>query len=228
VLAVLAMPFGIERPFLLAVGWSIDRMLDMARIVAGWSEHLRAAPLLTPTALVIGLAALCWFAFFKDRWRLLGPVLAVPLVLLLAIDHAPDVLVADTTRAVVVRGPDGLDLADGKPDSFALNVWRDTYAEPIATPAEQSCDSVACIGTSAAGFSYAIVKDPAGFADECGRADLIVARVPAPVWCNSKLVIDPQTQALHGVQWLRWDQSRQGFEVRRAIGEADRPWRLRP
>ena len=28
VLAVLAMPFGIEAPFLLAMGWSIDRMLE--------------------------------------------------------------------------------------------------------------------------------------------------------------------------------------------------------
>jgi competence protein ComEC len=227
-LAVLAMPLGIERPFLLALGWSIDRMLDMAHVVAAWSEHLRAAPLLTPAALLIGLAALCWFAFFRDRWRLLGPGLAVPLVLIFAIDRAPDVLVSDTTRALAVRGVDGLDLADGKPDSFALNVWRDTYAEPIATAASESCDSLACVGTSAAGFRYAIVRDPAAFADECGRADLIVARVAAPVWCTSSAIVDPQTLARRGVQWLRWDKSQSRFEIRGAIGEPNRPWRIRP
>jgi competence protein ComEC len=224
--AVLVMPLGWERPFLLAMGWSVDSMLDMAAIVASWSSHLRAAPLLTPFALVVGLAALCWFAFFRDRWRLLGPAVAVPLVVLLAVDHPPDVLIADTTRAVAIRGADGLELADGKPQSFALNIWRATYADPIATAAAQSCDGLACIGTSSAGFSYAIVKDASAFAEECGRADLLIARVAAPVWCNSGVVIDPASMAAHGVYWLRWDNGR--FEVRAAIGGLDRPWRIRP
>jgi competence protein ComEC len=225
-LAVLAMPFGLDGPFLLAMGWSVDRMLEMAAIVASWSTHLRAAPLLTPLALIIGLAALCWFAFFKDRWRLLGPAAAVPLVVLLAVDHPPDVLVADTTRAVAVRGAEGLELADGKSQSFALNVWRDTYADPIAGAAAESCDGLACIGTSAAGFSYAIVRDVSAFAEECGRADLVIARVAAPVWCNSDVVIDPASVAAHGVYWLRWDKGR--FEVRTAIGGLERSWRIRP
>ena len=77
------MPFGIEGPFFAAMGWSIDRMMDMARLVAAWSTHLSASPLLTPLALLIGLVALGWFAFFRDRWRLLGPVAALPLVVLL-------------------------------------------------------------------------------------------------------------------------------------------------
>jgi competence protein ComEC len=226
--SVLAMPFGIERPFLLAMGWSVDRMLDMAGIVATWSQYLRAAPLLTPLALVIGLGALCWFAFFKDRWRLVGPSLALPLVVLLAVDHPPDVLIAHTTLAMVVRGPTGLELADGKAKSFALDVWRDTYADPIAAHATQSCDSLACVGASSSGFTYAIVRDEAAFADECGRADLLVARGVAPVWCASKAVIDSRSLGLNGVQWLRWDAAAQRFEVRSAIGALDRQWRIKP
>lgn len=89
VLAVLAMPFGAEGPFLFAMGWSIDRMVEMAAVVAVWSEALRASPLLTPLALLAGVAALGWFAFFKDRWRLLGPVLLMPTILLLGIDRRP-------------------------------------------------------------------------------------------------------------------------------------------
>ena len=227
-IAVLLMPFGLEQPFLFAMGWSIDRMLEMAAVVASWSEHLRASPLLTPWALGIGLAALCWFAFFKDRWRLVGPALAVPLVIVFAVDHAPDVLIADTTRAVVVRGADGLELADGKPQSFALEVWRDTYADPIAVPAKVSCDSVACIGESAIGFTYAIIDDPAGFAEECGRADLIVTRDRAPSYCRSKAVIDGDDLETHGVQWLRWDKGSRTFEVRPAIAALNRPWRIAP
>ena len=226
VIAVLLMPFGVEGPMLRVMGWSVDRMLDLAGIVAGWSTHLRAAPLLTPLALVIGFGALAWFAFFRDRWRLLGPALAVPLVVLLTVDHPPDVLIADTTRALVVRGSAGLEQVDGKGQSFGLNVWRETYADPIASPAAVSCDTVACIGQSSAGFSYAIVRDPAGFADECGRADLVVARGRAPDWCDSRAVIDSDDLAAHGVQWLRWNPGSKTFEVRPAIGNLDRPWRI--
>jgi competence protein ComEC len=222
------MPFGLDGPPVLAMGWSIDRMLDMAELVAGWSTHLRAAPLLTPWALVIGLAALAWFAFLKDRWRLLGPVLAVPLVALFTVDHAPDVLISDTTQALVIRGASGLELVDGKPKSFALDVWRETYADPIATPAAETCDSTACVGQSPAGFSFAIIDDPSAFADECGHADLIVARIPAPTWCNAGAVIDPAQLYAHGVHWLRWDAAREAFEVRPSIGPLDRPWRIAP
>ena len=227
-IAVLLMPFGLEGPALLAMGWSIDRMLDVAGLVAGWSIYLRAAPLLTPLALVIGAAALGWFAFFKDRWRLLGPALALPLVIVFAVDHPPDVLVADTTLATVIRGPAGLELAAGKAQSFALTVWRDTYADPIVTPAAQSCDSVACIGESSAGFNWAIVTRPDAFEEECGRADLLITRDRAPGWCTAKALIDTNDLAAHGVQWLRWNAASRSFEVRPAIDNLDRPWRIVP
>jgi competence protein ComEC len=137
------------------------------------------------------------------------------------------VLIADTTQAMAVRGSTGLELADGKPKSFALDVWRETYAEPIEIVADVSCDSVACIGESAAGFSYAIVADPAGFAEECGR-DLIVTRIRAPSFCTSGVVIDADDLDAHGVHWLRWNAASQDFEMRPAIGSLERPWRVRP
>ena len=226
-IAVLLMPLGLEGPFLLAMGWSIERMLDMARLVAGWSAQLSASPLLTPWALVIGVGALAWFAFFRDRWRLLAPAVAVPLIVLLAVDRPPDVLIADTTQAMAVRGATGLELADGKAKSFALEVWRETYAEPIASPAPVRCDSVACIGDSSVGFSYAIVADPAGFEEECGR-DLVVARIRAPSWCAATTVVDAEDLLAHGVHWLRWNDATRQFEVRPAIGSLERPWRIRP
>jgi competence protein ComEC len=128
----------------------------------------------------------------------------------------------------VVRGASGLGLADGKPKSFALDVWRETYADPIAKPAAETCDSTACVGQSPVGFSFAIIDDPSAFADECGHADLIIARVAAPTWCTAGTVIDPADLYAHGVHWLRWDASRKAFEVRPSIGLLDRPWRIAP
>lgn len=226
-LAVLLMPFGLEWPFVLAMGWSIDRMLEMGALVAGWSEHLRASPLLTPAALLIGLAALGWFAFLRDvRWRLAGPLAAVPLVLLFAVDRPPDVLVADTTQAIAIRGETGLALAAGRPRSFALDVWRETYAEPIANAAVQGCDSIACVGASPAGFSYAIILDPGGFAEECDAVELVLTRLRAPAYCDAPAIVDADDLAQGGVHWLRWLGDR--FEIRPAITGLGRPWRATP
>src|SRR5690606_26923847 len=37
VLSVLAMPLHMDAPFILTMGWGIDRMVDVAELVAGWS-----------------------------------------------------------------------------------------------------------------------------------------------------------------------------------------------
>jgi competence protein ComEC len=134
-------------------------------------------------------------------------------------------LIADTTQAIAVRGAGGLELVAGKSRSFALDVWRETYAEPIAGAAGVKCDSIACIGESSAGFSYAIVTDPAGFAEECGRADLIITRRAAPHYCNSAAVIDAGDLDANGIHWLRWTGGE--FETRTAITNLDRAWRIR-
>jgi len=223
VLGTLAMPLGIEAPFLAAMGWSIDRMLDIARIVASWSGGFDASPLFTPLALILALAAIAWFAFWPGWRRLAGPVLLVPAIALFAHDRPPDVLIADTTQAVAIRLDTGLAVVAGKPDSFAVDVWRETFGEPFdATPI--ACDSIACIAPSTRGFTAAIVKDPAGFYEECG-VDLIIARIDAPSSCGAETIIDADALATGGVHWLAWNAASRSFEVRPAIADGERAWR---
>jgi competence protein ComEC len=225
VLATLAMPFGWEAPFLAIVGWSIDRMLDLGGIVASWSSALDYSPLLAPMALLLGLVALAWFTFLSTWHRLIAPVLLLPAVLLFALDQPPDVLIADTTQAVAMRGSNGLELVAGKGDSFAVDVWRETYGEPIEAASPLRCDSVGCLGASARGFKLAIVRDPAGFYEDCGLADLVITRRRAPASCSAGAVVDADALARGGVHWLRWDAARGGFEIRPAIPQLSRPWR---
>jgi len=227
-LSVLAMPFGMDRPFIWLLGWSVDRMLDVATLVAGWSQNFEGSPLLTPLALFIALLALAWFAFFTNRYRLIGPVLAVPAILLFALDHPPDVLVADTTQALAVRGADGLTLIGGKPGSFAVDVWGQTYRQQIdaAPPGSVSCDSLGCITKSPLGFTVASSKNLAAFDEDCANADLVVTHLQAPADCRAETtVIDADDLARGGVQWLRWDAGAGRFELRPAIGDLNRPWR---
>jgi membrane glycosyltransferase len=113
------------------------------------------------------------------------------------------------------------------PPALPSTSGRETYTDPIATPAAVSCDSVACIGESSAGFAYAIVSDPAGFAEECGR-QLVIARIRAPNWCDAATVIDIDDLDTKGVHWLKWTAGQNRFEVRPAIGSLERNWRIRP
>ncbi|MGB3336042.1 MAG: hypothetical protein WBA73_02580 [Devosia sp.] len=155
-------------------------MVDGATLVAGWSEELTGNPLLTSAALIIGLVALAWFAFVNNWWRLLGPALAVPLILLVGLDSRPDTLVADTTQAVALRTEAGMGLISGKTGSFATDVWSDHYQESIAEMAGGThCDSLGCVAETAR-FSVAAIRNPAAFAEDCGLHDLIIARVRAP------------------------------------------------
>lgn len=224
VLGAIAMPFGFEGPFLNALGWSIDRMLDVAALVSSWSGAIDASPLLTPVALLLAFLALAWFAFWPGWLRLIGPVLLVPAVAIFALDRVPDVLIADTTQAVAMRVGSELAVVAGKPQSFAVDVWRETYGEPMEA-GTVSCDSIACVAESARGFTAAIVKDPAGFYEECG-ADLVISRLYAPAACGAKAIVDAEALAAGGVHWLAWDEARQAFDVRPAIRDANRPWRI--
>lgn len=225
--ATVLMPFGLESLPLVVLGWSIDRMLDLATITASWSSALNASPLLTPLALGIGLVAFAWFAFLPTWHRLIGPALMVPAVLFFALDQPPDVLIADTTQAVAIRGASDLELVTGKGTSFAVGVWRDTYNAKIEGPSALiKCDSVGCFGSSPRGFRLAIVKDPVAFYEDCPIADLVISRIEAPADCSAKAVIDATALAAGGTYWLRWQPDKGPFEVRSAIPPLQRAWRV--
>jgi len=226
VIAALAMPFGWEYWPLQVMGWSVDRMLDLGALVAGLSQGLDYSPLLLPVALGIGLAAFAWFTFFAGWHRLILPVLAIPAILLFALDGPPDVLIADTTQATALRADGGLALVAGREGSFAVEIWSETYGDPITAPSPLTCDSLGCFGQSSAGFDVALVYDPAAFYEDCGAADLVVARRAVPVTCTAPASIGAEQLARGGVHWLRWQPASRTFEVRPAIPPEPRPWRL--
>ncbi|WP_345890849.1 ComEC/Rec2 family competence protein [Devosia oryzisoli] len=229
VLSVLLMPLALDAPALVLTGWGIDRMMDIAVLVAGWSRDLSSNPLLAPWALLAGLLALAWFALLDTRWRVLGPAAAIPFIVLLGFEPRPDVLIADTTQAVAVRDGDGLSLVSGRAGSFATEVWGQHYQTPIEQDhRSERCDSLGCI-VSLPEFSVAVVRNAAAFAEDCGAHELLVTRIDPPQWCRSEgLVIGPDELERGGVQWLHWNQDAGRFDVRPAIDHLNRPWRVLP
>ena len=227
VVATLLMPLGWEAPFLAVMGWSIEGMLAIGQFVANLSASFDYSPLLTPLALGIGLAAFAWFTFLPDWHRLIGPAVAIPLIALFAVDRAPDVLIADTTQAIAMRVNGDMALVAGKGNSFAVDVWRETYTDPIEAASPLQCDSIGCFGSSPRGFTIALISDPAGFYEDCALADLVITRRPAPGSCGAT-VIDAEALSRGGVYWLAWNEESRTFEVRPAIPPVSRPWRATP
>lgn len=228
-LGVLTIPLGIDAPFFLFMGWGIDRMVDVAWLVAGWSEGLSGNPLLGEWTLLAGLLALAWFAFLDSRWRLAGPVVALAGVGLLGFEPRPDVLIADTTQAVAVATADGLALVTGQKGSFVVEAWEEHYQIAIGEVHPQaSCDSIGCIVTLPY-YSIAVIRNAAAFSEDCAGHDLVVSRVPVPAGCGADgAVIGPPELIRGGVQWLRWDKAAGRFDIRPAITRPNRPWRAAP
>ena len=229
VLSVLAMPLGIDVPFVLAMGWGIERMIDVAVLVAGWSQGWTGNPLLAGWALVLGLFALAWFAFLESHWRLVAPIAVGAFILAFGFVPRPDILIADTTQAIAVRDGEGMALASGRTGGFAVDVWSDHYQIDIAgSHPGGRCDSLGCIVTTP-DFSIAIVRGAAAFAEDCGQHDVLIARLYPPQSCFAAgLVIGPNELASGGVHALTWNDGAGLFDIRPAIETTSRPWRVSP
>lgn len=228
-LGTLLMPLGIAGPCLVALGWSIDRMLDIARLVAGMSASISWSPQLTPAALLVGLSAYAWFAFFTSRVRYVGPVLAAIVIAICCIDQKPDILVADTTQALAMRTTSGMALVAGKPTSFAVRAWQENLGEVIAPVAKGApCTPDICRRASDLGFTVGVARTEAGFHQLCADVDVLIARARLRSTCAETLVIGAAELKQNGTHWLKWDKPSGHFEVRTAIVGLNRPWRAQP
>ena len=226
-LGVLVMPLGMEAPLLQLAGWGIEQILDLAAYVAAWSSVIAYRPLLSPSVLLIGLCAIAWFVFFSGWLRHAGPVLALLLVVAFGPVPPPDLLIADRTQAVALRDGNGYVLLGGRVNSFATDVWQDTYGLPVSQDGPAvACDSLGCIGTAANGPRVAVVRDFAAFIEDCDAVDLVVTRDDAPDWCRlSTEVIDGDALRSGGVVAGFWHAEDKAFSLDQAMTDPHRPWR---
>ncbi|WP_404404166.1 ComEC/Rec2 family competence protein [Pelagibacterium halotolerans] len=226
--ATLAIPIGLDGPLYQLMGWTIEAVIWCAAFVHALSGGFDPSPILSPIALVFGLLALAWLAFFQTPLRLWGPALVVPMVVLFGLERAPDILVADASQALAVRDNGELALVAGRTNTFATNVWSERYMEHIGSGHETArCDAIGCILSSDLGFTLAYIKNVAAFSEDCTLASVVVARLTAPLACKDvATVVDQGALERHGSHMLYWDTQTRRFVVKSAITDPDRPWRI--
>ncbi|MBP5855472.1 ComEC/Rec2 family competence protein [Marivibrio halodurans] len=240
VLAMLAMPFGLEAWPLAAMGQGIEWILAIARFVAalpGASIQVAASPAWA-AALIAGGGL--WAALWRGRWRFWGALpLACGMLLPLLADQ-PHLIVSGTGRQIAVTGPDGgFWLQHPRRESFATGVWSERTGRAVAGGWETlltgagpgpplACGPLGCHyrwGDRVVAISY----DPRTLAEDCRHADVVVSTVAPPRalregLCRDRRLIDPAALARQGTHALilRDDRPPAVRTVEAARGA--RPW----
>ncbi|MGV8996257.1 MAG: ComEC/Rec2 family competence protein [Parvibaculaceae bacterium] len=192
-IALILMPFGLDAPALWSMGQGVHIMLVVAHEVASWDgadSMIAAAPMSALVAVTIGGL---WLALWQTTWRWLGVLPIVLGVLLWDTRVAPDILVDRDGKLVALRGADDqLILSSARPD-YTAQIWlrRDgdtrTPKEAAATTDLKSCDALGCVLTLPKSDNdrptpliVAMPKSLEALADDCARADIIIASFGIP------------------------------------------------
>ncbi|HEY2034111.1 MAG TPA: ComEC/Rec2 family competence protein [Rhizomicrobium sp.] len=235
-LAVLLMPFGLDRIPLIVMGWGIEAML----VVGRWVSNLPGAVSITAAwpigAIVLMSIGGLWMAIWRTRWRWFGLVPLAGGVIAIFLVQPPDLLIARDGTTVAIRGADGaLRLLRKPSDKFSAAEWlkRDgdnrDYTAAIATPKDGvQCDAEGCVAKAPNGMLVAAASRALALAEDCGTADIVVSTAPTRGLCvGPKLVIDRFDVARNGAYAIQMNGKELRIEnVRETRGE--RPWNVWP
>lgn len=245
--AMLAMPLGLEAWPLAVMGWGTEGILWVARLVAAWPD---AAPVMVPLpgwGLGVAVFGFCWLCLWRGWPRLLGVPVVVAGLAAGQVTPAPDLLVSPDARIVALRTAEGVFLhrlpgASNFARDSMLRAMGAAAATPLPDSGEVAGGAIACTPASCRfrprpGVGEAVLlrspppargrradpPDPAALAAACGRAALILALEPVRPRCRSGETIDRFAMWRDGAQaaWL-------GGEGVRVVSDrawrGDRPW----
>lgn len=194
--ALIAMPFGIEALPLQVMAWGIDHVVVVAKEVSSWpaaSVHVAAMPVASLLALAIGGL---WLCLWQKPWRLAGLGIASIGLAMAGNVPRPDLLVGRDGKLLALRNnADTLSVTGGKKASYSLERWLRADGDPRdpALALKSSvfkCDELACVA-KVKGKTVAFIRHPAALAEECARADIVVAQIPLHRRCpNARVTVD--------------------------------------
>ncbi|HEX7789738.1 MAG TPA: ComEC/Rec2 family competence protein, partial [Afipia sp.] len=227
-LGLLAMPFGFDGVFWRLMDAGIGWMIAVAQWVAalpgaiGRIASFGTGPLAAMSAGIIAVGLLRT----PLRWVGAG-LIALATVWALATPQ-PDILVAGDGHTVAVRNKDGgLRLMRFGKDTFLAREWLAADADhrkvtDASLTDGVSCDATGCVVQAADGSMIALTLKPEAFADDCGRAAVIVTLRQAPADCVA-MVLDQKTLRGRGTLALRKTADGYAITANRSRG-LDRPW----
>lgn len=141
VVALIAMPFGLDAVPLTVMGWGNAYVLGVSDFVAGLGGSTRAVPAGPPATLALlglgGIFVVLWHG--RGRWLGLLPVAAG--LALWAAEPRPGLLIAGNGRLFGIMTPEGRALSVDKGNAFTAESWLRRDGDP-ASQAEAAARGV--------------------------------------------------------------------------------------
>lgn len=237
IVALLAMPVGLERPALEMMGIGLDATLSVATgTVDLVGPAVSVNPLPTSGLVTIVLGG-CWVAIWRTRLRWAGIVPMAAGALLWLTVAPPDVLISSDGRlsAVAVDRDHNWVISDARSNRFTRSTWERRWgvADPVtltafdkngtSAAAPLACDDLGCT-LWREGRLLSLVTSHEAALEDCGVSDILIATVRLRLACRGTgTVIDRRGLTANGTHavWL----SPAGVRVETVRGSrGERPW----
>jgi competence protein ComEC len=216
-LSVAMMPLGLEALPLHLLGIGIEVMLTMGRFVSGLPGAVSLVRGFPVGALALISLSGLWILIWRRRWRWWGLAPLSAAIFWAMTAPQPEILVAADARTIALRASDGRLYFPRPPkDVFAASRWlqRDGDARDIHLPPPIGrCDTESCVVESPDGVIIMPFRAE-GVAEDCARAEILIAAVPVMHCPGPKLVLD-STMIAKG----------EGYAIRDSKAQSVRDWR---
>ncbi|MEZ5892293.1 MAG: ComEC/Rec2 family competence protein [Parvularculaceae bacterium] len=187
VIALVLSPFGLDGWAWRAAAFFMEQVLNVAAYVSGLPGAVSLTvqwPLAAMLALTLGGL---WLCLSRAPWRLAG-LLSIPVAaLLVSAVRLPALYVSPSgLNAAVLHGEESersLLVYSTRKERFAASIWIENAGldpervKPVAMKTVFACDASGCAGEEE-GARISIIEDKAALAEDCARADIVVALFP--------------------------------------------------
>jgi competence protein ComEC len=212
VLALLLMPLGLDMPFWHLLGWGCDVILWIGRAVQHWPQAVVAIPAMPAWGLLAASAGLIWICLARGWTRAIGLLGTVAMVLSIATQRQPDILLSESGRLLAIQDKAGqLVVSSNRTERRIRETWLHQRAQAKSDTFDYlngqanwlSCDYADDCRVKIAGhrITFDLGRVPSEIA--CGDTDIII--VPQRrIFCDSShdtgkpIVIDQRTLAKTG------------------------------
>jgi competence protein ComEC len=231
VAGVIAHPFGLDQPVWWVMGLAVRAMLGVSGWISGFDSSTVIVPAFGAGALALLAAALVLLTLLASPLRWLGLAPAALGLGLAATPTRHDLVVDRDGAGAVVRGTSGRLVVLGRPSAFVIEQWLKADGDKRRPNDEglrdgARCDRLACVVVAQNGAVVSFIRDRRAFAEDCGRAGIVISGLRAPGSCRAGRVIDRAFLDAHGATALRLTAGLETATVRQP-NEA-KPWTRPP
>ncbi|MBV7256558.1 ComEC/Rec2 family competence protein [Pacificimonas sp. WHA3] len=197
-MSVLTGPFGLSAGPDRALGWTLDRLIDLAEATSALPGAVAMLPAMTGLAMVLIVAGGLWTALWQGRRRWFGVLPAGIGIVSALLTPRPDLLVSpDGTHLAII---DGSRIAMLRPrvGDYLQDMWGGAAGvrthERMEERADTDCSRDACqVRLARGGRDWNILATRsrnligrAEFETACRRNDIVVSARRLPDWCRPR------------------------------------------